>query len=150
MEVAGDVVDGEHATTRLARAALARWARGRLLDVGTGDGVLVRAALAAGAAEVTGIDVRPVPAVPGATMVQLAAEDLGGAEFDVLVANLPDPAVVELVPRLAAMARVLLLTGVRVERAPALRRRIAAAGARIVETRALDGWCLYVTTTERS
>jgi ribosomal protein L11 methylase PrmA len=136
-----------HATTRLARAALGDLARGRVLDVGTGDGVLARAALAAGATEVVGIDVRPVPAVAGATMLRVAAEDYDGAGFDVLVANLPDPVLLDVLPRLVTMARLLIATGVRLERAAAVRARLALLGARPVGTRALEGWCLFVADT---
>ncbi|HKA87957.1 MAG TPA: 50S ribosomal protein L11 methyltransferase [Haliangiales bacterium] len=143
--MAGELTEGSpHPTTRLALAALAERAADRVLDVGTGDGVLARAALAAGATEVVGIDVRAVPAVAGATMLQVAVEAYEGGGFDVVVANLPDPVLLAVLPRLAAMGRTLLVTGVRVERAAALRVRLAAAGARIAATRAREGWVLYV------
>ncbi len=146
MELARDLTgdDRDHATTRLALAALAERARGRVLDVGTGDGVLARAALAAGASEVVGIDVLPVPAVPGATMVQARIETYDGGGFDVVVANLPEPVLLGALPRLCAMARTLLVTGVRIERAGALRAALAAVGGRRVEARAARGWCLFV------
>jgi len=145
MEVARGLTseDWPHATTLLAAAALATRARGRVLDVGTGDGVLARAALAAGARAVVGIDRAPVPTVAGAEMRRVAIEDFDGA-FDLVVANLPDDVLLRAVPRLLAMAPEAILTGVRLPRVAALRAAIGAAGGRIGEMRALDGWALVI------
>jgi ribosomal protein L11 methyltransferase len=145
MDVARGVTseDWPHATTRLAAAALATRARGRVLDVGTGDGVLARAALAAGAVAVVGIDRAPVPTVAGAEMRQVAIEDFHGA-FDLVVANLPEDVLLRMVPRLLGMAPEAILTGVRLPRVSALRARIRAAGGRTGELGALDGWGLVI------
>ena len=145
MEVARGLTseDWPHATTRLAAAALATRARGRVLDVGTGDGVLARAALAAGARAVVGIDRAPVPTVAGADLRQVAVEDFHGV-FDVVVANLPEDVLLREVGRLLAMAPEAILTGVRLPRVAALAARIRAAGGRVAELRALDGWGLVI------
>jgi len=45
--------------------------------------------------------------------------------------------------RLVGMARTLIVTGVRLPGAPALRRRLEAAGARVARVAALDGWAGY-------
>jgi ribosomal protein L11 methyltransferase PrmA len=145
MEVARGLTseDWPHATTRLAAAALATRARGRVLDVGTGDGVLARAALAAGARTVVGIDRAPVPKVAGVEMRQVAVEEFHGV-FDLVVANLPEDVLLREVPRLLAMAPQAILTGVRLPRVAALGARIRAAGAHIGEMRALEGWALVI------
>ena len=135
--------DWPHATTRLAAAVLATRARGRVLDVGTGDGVLARAALAAGARTVVGIDRVPVPTVAGAEMRQVAVEDFHGV-FDLVVANLPEDVLLRVMPRLLGMAPEAILTGVRLPRVAVLAARIRAAGGRVGEMRALDGWGLVI------
>jgi ribosomal protein L11 methyltransferase len=151
--------DGGHATTRMAAMALREVLRGRrgarVLDVGTGEGFLAAAALAAGAGEVVGIDHEPIlvararRAVPRARFVCAdarvwLAEEAGGA-FDVVVANLPDPPLVPLVPRLASAARfgALIVTGALLWQADALRASLVAAGMRPDAPRAAEGWCLF-------
>ncbi len=147
MELARGVTseDWPHATTLLAAAAVATRARGRVLDVGTGDGVLARAALAAGASQVVGIDRAPVPAVAGVEMRQVAIEDFTGS-FELVVANLPEDVLLAVVPHLLAMAPEVVLTGVRLPRVGALAARIRRAGGRIEKMHALDGWGLVIAT----
>jgi ribosomal protein L11 methyltransferase len=140
-------VGGAHATTRLAAAALATVVHpgATVLDVGTGDGTLAAAALALGAARAVGIDRAPWgPPPPGVELVRASAEDyLPGASFDVVVANLSDPA--RLVPLLAgAAALALVITGARLVSARALARALAAAGLRPASPTAQDGWCCFV------
>jgi ribosomal protein L11 methylase PrmA len=160
---AGQVVerfgDGRHATTRMAAMALREILRGRagarVLDVGTGEGFLAAAALAAGAGEVVGIDHEPAlvararRAVPRGRFVCAdarvwLAEEAGGA-FDVVVANLPDPPLVPLVPQLASAARfgALIVTGALLWQADALRLALASAGMHPSVPRAAEGWCLF-------
>lgn len=96
---------GHHASTRLAVALLdaelgVRPAGARVLDVGTGSGVLVLAALALGAADAVGFDVDPLAgpeAQRNARANRLAErarfftgpiDALAEVRFDVVVANL--------------------------------------------------------------
>ena len=151
--------DGSHPTTRLARAALAEalaTRRGaRVLDVGTGTGLLAREALEAGAGEVIGIDHAPQAIETARTLVRGARFHLAdaadylfqhaGGAFDVVVANLGDPPLVALIPDLAAAARlggILLVTGLQLWQADDAARALREAGAHPGEPRAEGGWCL--------
>lgn len=108
---------GHHATTRLCLAALQRLdLRGRrVIDVGTGSGVLAIAASRLGAASVVAIDDDP-DAVAAATAnldlnreghVDVRAGDLRtapAASFDVVVANLTGALLIQAADRLRALA----------------------------------------------
>jgi hypothetical protein len=62
-----------------------------------------------------------------------------------VVANLPDPPLLPLIPELAAAARlggVLLVTGLQLWQADAAVRALREAGARPGDPRAEGGWCL--------
>jgi len=151
--------DGSHPTTRLARTALvetlAHRRGARVLDVGTGTGILARVALEAGAGEVVGIDHAPQAIetarslVPGARFHLTDAADylfqFAGGAFDVVVANLANPPLVALLPDLAAAARlggILLITGLHLFEADAAMAALRDAGARPAPPRADAGWCL--------
>jgi ribosomal protein L11 methyltransferase len=116
---------GHHASTRLCLTLLQRLPLGgrRVLDVGTGSGILAIAAVRLGAAAALGIDhdedaltaARESVAANGASAsVTLAAVDLtrpgaiAGAPFDVVVANLTDAL---LIREAAALAGALTLGG---------------------------------------
>lgn len=151
--------EGRHATTRLASMALRDVLRGRrgarVLDVGTGDGVLAAVAMAAGAGEVVGVDhEREAVAaarrnVPVGRFLHGDAGDwlreLGGG-FDVVVANLPDPPLRVLIPGLAAAARfgTLIVTGAQLWQADFVSRALVAAGAPHRPPHAADGWVMFV------
>lgn len=93
---------GHHATTRLCLAALQQIElRGRrVLDVGTGSGVLALAAVALGASSATGVDYDPdavasarenLPLNPGISRVDFTVHDLTAdplPQADVVTANL--------------------------------------------------------------
>lgn len=148
---------GHHATTRLCLAALQQLdLRGRrVLDVGTGSGVLAIAASRLGAKPVIGLDDDPdaVQAAqenlalnPGATVTLRVADfrvpgAAGGLPFDVVVANLTGGLLVQAACRLrelAAPAGRLVLSGFMTHEADDVR---AAYPDLAVESKAdEEGW----------
>jgi ribosomal protein L11 methyltransferase len=149
--------DGAHATTRLASVALERLCRShpeqRVLDFGSGTGVLAFVALLAGASSVWGVDIDPVSveaAQRNATLNGLAErthftlpDALPDHAFDVVVANLEAPTLLECAPeilRRAAQAQRLVLTGFLADRSAQM---AAAFSPWAVEHSAHEGdWAL--------
>ncbi|MEO6599249.1 MAG: 50S ribosomal protein L11 methyltransferase [Polyangiaceae bacterium] len=120
--------DGAHATTRLAAVALERGSaerRGsRLLDFGSGTGVLSFVALLSGVGATWGVDIDPVSveaARRNAALNGLAEsawfglpEALAEPHFDWVVANLEAPTLLACAPEITRLARGsdrLILTG---------------------------------------
>jgi ribosomal protein L11 methyltransferase len=129
--------DGGHATTRLAAAALERACRAepavRVLDFGSGTGVLAFVALLSGAQSAVGVDIDPVSldaARQNAELNELATRatfalpgDLPEADYELVVANLEAPVLLSVaseIKRAARSAKRLILTGFLAERAPAI------------------------------
>jgi ribosomal protein L11 methyltransferase len=109
---------GSHPTTRLVAAVTVERVRPRdtVLDVGTGSGVLAVVAARAGAGRVVGLDIDPASAEVAAANARrngvaervrvdprpLAAVSAEGLQFDLVLANLLAPVVVELAADLVA------------------------------------------------
>ena len=126
--------DGAHATTRLASVALERVCAGRrelrVLDYGSGTGVLSFVALMSGAGSAWGVDIDPVSVEAAqrnallnglAERVTFAMPDALGGDlgFDVIVANLEAPALLSCaaeIVRRAARAERLIVTGFLTQR----------------------------------
>ncbi len=145
---------GDHATTvltlRLLRDVI--WPGATVLDVGCGSGVLSIVAARLGAPYVEAIDVSPA-AVEATTanarrngvegVINVSTRPLGdiSGEFDIVLANLLAPIVVELAPQLRAAtapAGALVVSGIL---ADAHDHVIAALGPmRLVETATRDNW----------
>lgn len=161
VEVVLDAADafgsGSHPTTRLCLAQVERLVRpgARVLDVGSGTGVLGVAALLLGAGHLTAIDIDPaaVRATAGtarlngvADRTQASATPLAQVRdrFDLVLANLLIPAVEQLG---AGMARVvapgghLVLSGVLVGQVD---RAAAAVGAAPASVSRDDAWAALV------
>lgn len=134
---------GHHETTTGCLAALCELplAGRRVLDVGTGSGVLAIAAARLGAAEVIAVDTDPV-AVAAATanarangvavaVRQGSVAAASGERFDAVTANLDTATLVTLAPQLvAALAPggTLVASGVSIERHSEAVAALAAAG----------------------
>ena len=114
---------GEHAGTRLALNALEQAVRPghRVLDVGTGSGILTQAALLLGASFAIGCDIEEADVGiakqnSAGTFFVGSARALRGGEFHVVVANINAASLKLLLPDLLRMLRPdghLLLSGFR-------------------------------------
>ncbi|PYE54421.1 50S ribosomal protein L11 methyltransferase [Deinococcus yavapaiensis] len=153
---------GHHETTRMAVEELGRTdlAGKRVLDVGTGSGVLAIAAMRLGASEALGVDLDPVtiPAArenarangldpDGLTLrfVEGTLSDVRAAPFDVIVANL----YAELHDMLMNQYRdvivasgSLLLTGILTSKLDVVLAALARQGFSHVDTRTDGDWAL--------
>lgn len=124
---------GAHVTTRLVLAELEARIHGgeRVLDVGCGSGVLAVAARRLGAKRVVAVDIDPeavrvthanaeANGVAGGLEASTAPVGTIGGRFDVVVANLLAPVLVELAPAMAARVTAggaLVLSGLLAEQA---------------------------------
>lgn len=156
LEPARTFGSGSHPTTRLAVAALEAHLRPgqRVLDVGTGSGVLAVAAALLGAQEAVGTDVDPavVDVVAANARANEVAERVRATTepvtalvgpFDLVVANIGLRVLVDLAPSLLASgADHFLLTGLLAAQAD----EVVAAypGLAELERTTEDGWTLLV------
>jgi ribosomal protein L11 methyltransferase len=148
---------GSHPTTRLVAAIAAERVRAgdTVLDVGTGSGVLAVVAARAGAGQVVGLDVNPAsPEVVAdnarrnevADRIQvdrrpLAALVADGSRFDLVLANLLAPVVVELADDLVAAVvpgGSLVVSGLLADRWALAVDHLH--GLVVTDVRSEDGW----------
>ena len=150
---------GEHASTRLAlELVLERLQPGdRVLDLGTGSGILSLGALRMGAASALGIEIDPQAcrnATDNATRnflplwVVCGTLDLlvASARFEIVVANMLLERLDAWIPRLASHTlRVLVVSGYLAEERARLRDRLSGCGLGFVtevdEPQLGDLWC---------
>ena len=153
---------GEHATTRLALELLQDELRpgDRVLDLGTGSGILGLGALVCGAGAALGIDSDPVALANAAENrarsgrpLALAAATLDAlserARFDLVVANLLLHELLPCLPRLARHARrVLVVSGYLASERRGLERAASGLGLHCTressEIQSSDRWCARV------
>lgn len=149
---------GHHETTRLCLAMLDGLVEpgARVLDVGTGSGILAIAAVKLGAAEVDAIDIDPVAAevaaancaangVEARVRVRAGRLEPGdiAAAYDLVVSNISPDANIGLVPVFERAVRAggdLLLSGVLEPDVPRVTAACAAAGFAPAETRLERDW----------
>lgn len=155
---------GEHESTRQALVLLEQALEGcpgaRVLDCGTGSGILALAAACWGAGYVLAVDVDPVAVRVArenaarnglADRIQVRRADaralcrrLPEASFHVAAANILAEVVAELA---APLARVLapggeaVLAGIVADRLPAVEEACARAGLEVRARLMRDGWC---------
>ncbi len=157
---------GRHPTTRLALRALdALFASGRapasgdrVLDVGTGTGVLVIAAVLLGAEQGLGLDMDACARVEAAANVaanglerriRISARPVEALlqRFSLITANLRSPTLIRLAPILARLGvedAVLVLSGIREAEQPEVLEAYAAGGGVPAWRQTELGWTAVV------
>lgn len=152
---------GTHETTALCLAELDKRVRGgeRVLDIGTGSGILAIAALLLGAKSADGVDIDPM-------CVRTAAENaaLNGVEqrlrvrvgdlsqqaegpYDIICANIVASAIKALspaVPALLSPQGVYLASGIIDERRDEVLQALAACGLQVEQVLEKNGWVCIV------
>jgi ribosomal protein L11 methyltransferase len=148
---------GTHPTTRLALELLEDRVRDgdRVLDIGTGSGILAIAAARLGAREVVAVDTDPAAAAVArgnvasnelTGVVQVREGSIEAAErkpHDLVVANILAPVLERLAPGVARLLRpggLWIVSGVIASRAAAVITTIGATGFRMEEERAEGDW----------
>ena len=147
---------GRHPATRLALILLEEHVRpgDRVLDLGTGSGILAAAAARLGAGEVLALDTDAAAVAVARETVSLnglagAVEVVrGGIEsasppYEVVAANIFPSVLIELAPDLAAAVRrggVLVASGSVAARAEGAADAVRAAGLSLEGRRSQDGW----------
>ena len=151
---------GTHETTRLCLEAIERhWRGGRLLDVGTGTGILaIAAAKLSPGSEITAIDVDPVAVQVARENVDInrvrdvriregQPRDVENQEFDMVVANLTAEIILllggELTGRVGAGGTVIL-SGILTELSSEVAEAINRSGLTMIEHREAAEWSLLV------
>jgi ribosomal protein L11 methyltransferase len=152
---------GTHETTRLCLEAIERcWRGGKLLDVGTGTGILAIAAAAlAPGSRVVAIDIDPQAvevardnaAINGVSdsieVLESQPLELAGRGFDVVVANLTAEVIIDLMGDLAACVStqgLMILSGILSELAGDVERSLIASSLEVIERREAGEWSALV------
>ncbi len=148
---------GFHATTQLLVEWVAEETRGgeRVLDVGTGSGILAMTALRAGAAQAVGLDMdeRAIECArenaalnnfgPELELHVGSVEAIGARVFDMILANIDRTTLLscagKLGKNLVPNGR-MLLSGLQEDDLAELSDALAGVGGRIIETRQRDEW----------
>ena len=147
---------GRHPATQLALVLLEEHVRpgDRVLDLGTGSGILAVAAARLGAGEVLALDIEAAAVdfaqetvslngLAGAVEVVRGGIGSAVAPYDVVAANIFPNVLAELAPSLAATVRhggVLVTSGSVAARAEEVIGAVCAAGLGLEERRSQDGW----------
>ena len=148
---------GTHETTALCLVALDELVQGgeRLLDIGTGSGILAIAALLLGAAKAEGVDIDPMcvrtagenaalNGVSGRFHVEIGdLSDKASGQYDLITANIVANAIKQLAPQIPALLApggTFIASGIIDEREDEVAQAIRAAGLAVREIRRDNGW----------
>ncbi len=152
---------GQHESTRLALALLERRVRPgmRVLDLGSGSGILACAAARLGARQVVAVDLDPLAVL--ATRRNAALNHLeavvdaregatpGRGRYDLVIANITAPTLIRLAPRMARAVRpggTAGCSGIIAPQLRAVRRAVRAAGLEPKENTADGDWRAFRAT----
>ena len=148
---------GGHETTSLCLEALDQRVRGgeRVLDIGTGSGILAIAALKLGAASAEGVDIDPVAvrtagenaALNGVadklTVLVGDLSDKASGKYDIITANIVANAIISLapsVPGLMAEGAAFIASGFIDSRKDEVIAALEKAGLSVQEVKEKRGW----------
>lgn len=150
---------GTHETTRLVIQLLEKYTKPacRMLDVGTGSGILAICASKLGAGECRAYDIDPMAVRvanenikdSGLTNITCEVSDLlrqvdGSRPYDLICANIVADIIIRMTPDVGALMHkdtVLLASGIISERSEDVIACFEANGFRIVEKLVDNGWC---------
>ncbi len=152
---------GHHETTRLCVRLLERWLKpgSRVLDVGTGTGILAIAAVKLGAASAVGIDndewsvgnarenVNANGLAHSVRISETSFHNFGGEHFDCVLANLSLDTISEGLTSLVGLTiehGFLILSGFFSSDATTVEKRIAALGLATADRLDENGWMAAV------
>ena len=154
---------GHHPTTRMCLTELERLVTPgiRVLDVGTGSGILTIAAARLGAAHVLALDIDPVAIKAARANVKanglqrvvkvqrraLSPEDSDGSGFELVVANLYTKVILDIAPRLMAQLVSqgnIIVSGIMADRVPEVERHLEAAGCTLLRMARDGDWSVLV------
>jgi len=157
---------GTHETTALCLGVLDERVRGgeRMLDIGTGSGILAIAALLLGAAAAEGIDIDPMcvrtageNAAANGVADRLAVKigdlsDKASGTYDLITANIVANAILHLAPAVPALLKkdgLFVASGIIDEREQEVADGLTRAGLAVREIRREHGWvCILATLPE--
>jgi len=154
---------GTHETTRLVVGLLEKYTNKgcRMLDVGTGSGILAICAAKLGAGECKAYDIDPVAVRVAKENVKdndcdniecdtsdlLHGVDLSGGQYDLVCANIVADIIIRMTPDIGRYMKddaILIASGIITERADEVVDAVVAHGLRIKERLTDNGWCALV------
>ena len=154
---------GTHETTRLVVGLLEKYTNKgcRMLDVGTGSGILAICAAKLGAGECKAYDIDPVAVRVAKENVKdndcdniecdtsdlLHGVDLSGGPYDLVCANIVADIIIRMTPDIGRYMKddaILIASGIITERADEVVDAVVAHGLRIKERLTDNGWCALV------
>lgn len=154
---------GTHETTRLVVGLLEKYTTPdcRMLDVGTGSGILAICAAKLGAGECKAYDIDPVAVRVAKENVKdngcdnitcdtsdlLYGVDLSGGQYDLVCANIVADIIIRMTPDIGKYMKddaILIASGIITERADEVVSAVEANHLRIKERLTDNGWCALV------
>lgn len=154
---------GTHETTRLVIELLEKYVKSgdRMLDVGTGSGILAICASKLGAAECKAYDIDPVAVrvanenVKDSGLDNITCEvsdllkgvDRSGGAYDIITANIVADIIIRMAPDIGGLMHentTLITSGIITERCSEVVEALTSNGLEIVEIPEDNGWCAVV------
>ena len=147
----------EHETTNLCLEALDEFVKGgeRLLDIGTGSGILAIAALLLGAGSAEGVDIDPMCVRTAGENAALNGvqdkfkvlvgdlSDQAEGQYDIITANIVAAAILSLAPDLPALMKpdtLFIASGIIDQKKDEVIAGLQKVGLKVIEVREKRGW----------